>query len=103
MDEHIGTMLEIAAGLIALVYGGVLVWVIKRLLRLEDEMKDDVHTVVTGLAVMERGQIDLREGWQRAEKRNATAHEQIIKRIDSNHGVVMKRLDTVIDVVKNGG
>ena len=95
MDEHIATILEIAGwagGIIALVYGGTLVWLIKRLLKLEDAMTLDVHAVVKDVAVLERGQKDFLEEWKRAEKRNNEDHKKI-----------MTRLDNVIDVVKNGG
>ena len=92
MDEHIVTILEIAAGLIALVYGGTLVWLIKRLLKLEDEMTSDVHTVATDVAVMERGQKDFLEEWKRAEKRN-----------NEDHAKIMTRLDTVVQVVRKNG
>ena len=92
MDEHFGTILEIAGGIIVFVYGGVLVWITKRLLKLENEMKGDLHEAAVEIAVMERGQKDLIKEWERSEKRNTAEHEKILN-----------RLDRVLMVVKNGG
>ena len=103
MDEHIGTILEILGGVVVIVYGGVLVWITKRLLKLEDEMKDDLHVARVELAVMERGQTDLRLEWEKAEQRNTDEHSNIMSRINSNHTEQMSRLDALVSVFKSAG
>lgn len=101
MDEETTLLLyvvEIVASLIAIVYGGVLVWLIRKLLRLEEKQGDGD----TEVAVLANAHKHLEEEFRRMDKRNEISHENFDRKLDDHNDRVMRRFDALVGLVKNG-
>lgn len=86
-DQHLAILFYVVAS-VAGVYGAVLVWLIRRVLKLEK----DNNSIAKELAVLQKGQDDLKDSWLRAEKRN-----------DNDHARILAKLDSLPKVIRNGG
>ena len=91
-------VIEIIATLIAFVYGGVLVWLIRKILGMEQQQSDDG----TQIAVLANAHENLEEEVRRMDKRNEIAHENFDKKLDAHNDRVMKRLDALVGLARNG-
>jgi len=109
MDEQM-PLFYYLVGLVATVYGSVLVWLIRRLLTLEDSQAEENAAINTGIAVLKQGHDDLKEETRRADKRNEIDHENFSRKLDSvdassqkRHDRVMSRIDEVLAAVSKNG
>jgi len=102
MDEQLPLFLY-TAGIIVSVYGAVLVWLIRRLLKLEDEQAKENAEINTSIAVLNTSHEELKNEVRRTDKRNEIAHDKIEKKLDDHNGRVMKRMDSLLTLVRNGG
>ena len=90
------------AGVVGVIYGGILVWLIRKILGLESTHQLENGAVTTELAVLNKGLVNLEGNWAAAEQRNEKDHEKIVKKIDSHHRVIMSKFDRLETAVKNG-
>lgn len=93
---------EIVVGIILAVYGGVLVWLVQRLLRLEDTQKEENAEINQSLAVLSKSHEELKEETRRYDKRNEIQHDRIENKLDDHNRNVMNRMDNLIKLVRNG-
>lgn len=101
MDEINSTLplLETIVGLVATVYGGVLVWLINKVLGLEKNHGN----FKTQLAVFDNNQKAVKADLEKLDSRNESAHLRIEEKIDKHNSRVMGRLDSLVKLAKNGG
>ena len=101
MDEHTDILLVVAEwawiGLVAFI-----VWLFKKIHRVESNLQEFRGTVNTAVEVLKTSQLDLRKEFEKEMKRNTREHQTLLDRLDSHNYRVMDRLDSVIKVVKNG-
>lgn len=105
MDEDTALFIytvEIIVGLVLAGYGGVLVWIIKRLLGLEDQQAHDNATTNQAIAVLSKSHEGLKEETRRYDKRNEIQHDRIENKLDDHNARVMNRMDNLIKLVRNG-
>ena len=110
MDDQTGLIIaEVVVGIVLTVYGGTLVWLINRLLKLEDDQAAENAEINTALAVLKKGHEDLKEETRRMDKRNEIAHENFDKKLDAvdaksqaRHDRVMSRIDEALALLRNG-
>lgn len=105
MDEQADFILyavEIVVGLVLAVYGGTLVWLIRRLLNLEDVQAAENAEINTSLAVLSKSHEELKEETRRTDRRNEIAHDNIEKKLDAHNDRVMSRMDSMMKFLRNG-
>ena len=101
MGEHTDILLWIAGwAWVSLV--AFIVWLFKKLHRVESDIQERRGIVNTAVAVLKSSQEDLRKEFDKEMKRNAIDHQTILDRIDSHHERTMTRFDTLTRAVKNG-
>jgi hypothetical protein len=102
MDEQVDILLSIlgAAGVVLI---AVIGWIIKRVLKVEDNCGAERAALTQSVAVLEGAHGSLRDEFNKEMKRNAIDHEKIMDRLDAHNTRVMTRLDSLLKIARNGG
>lgn len=102
VTHHYSLLTSIAA-LVASIYGGGLVWTIKRLLGLERDIATRRAMLNERLAIVSTLQDSLIASIDKAETRNEDSHQRIIEAMDANHKSLTQRLDAINHSIRDGG
>jgi hypothetical protein len=92
----------VIASLIATVYGGILIWLVRRVLALESSVVTRRSEINKKLAVLETQQGALKENLHKIDERNNVDHDKILTRLDKYNEAITRRLDQLVKIARNG-
>jgi hypothetical protein len=90
-------------GVVVVVYGGVLVWLVKRVLSFERHVAERRSVINERLAIVTTNLENLEQRQINMDERNTAEHNQIETLLQGHHQTITQRLDGIVTAIRNGG
>lgn len=90
-------------GVVVVVYGGVLVWLVKRVLSFERHVAERRSVINERLAIVTTNLENLEQLQIKMDERNTAEHNQIETLLQGHHQTITQRLDGIVTAIRNGG